>query len=144
MPRKHPYDFSLPMPYTFLSFLKIFPYVPSLSPPFYTYNTPKSKIFQAESKKIFVLRVDILLLAIYNNFVLKAQFLKKVVNLMALLLKAARLNAEKTLGETAEKVGKTKMTILNYERYKSVPDVKTAYKIAEFYGVGIDDIVWSK
>ena len=34
---------------------------------------------------------------------------------MAILLKAARLNAEKTQEETALFVGKTKMTIRSYE-----------------------------
>lgn len=63
---------------------------------------------------------------------------------MALLLKAARLNAEKTQEETGLYVGKSKVTIQNYERYRSIPDVETAKKIAEFYGVGIDDIIWSK
>lgn len=63
---------------------------------------------------------------------------------MALLLKAARLNAEKTQEETGLYVGKTKMTIRSYENYKSKPDVETAMKIAEFYGVSVDDIIWSK
>lgn len=61
-----------------------------------------------------------------------------------MLLKAARLNAEKTQEETGKYVGKSKVTIRSYERYKSKPDVETAKKIAEFYGVGVDDIVWSK
>ena len=63
---------------------------------------------------------------------------------MALLLKAARLNAEKTQKETGEFVGKSTETIKNYEAYKSIPDVETAKKIASFYGLGVDDIVWSK
>lgn len=63
---------------------------------------------------------------------------------MALLLKAARINAEKTQEETANFLGKTKMTIRSYENYKSKPDVETAQKIAEFYGLSVDDIVWSK
>lgn len=63
---------------------------------------------------------------------------------MAMLLKAARINAEKTQNETAEYVGKTKETIRSYENYKSKPDVETAQKIAEFYGLSVDDIIWSK
>ncbi len=63
---------------------------------------------------------------------------------MALLLKAARLNAEKTQGETGAYVGKSKETIRSYEAYKSKPDVETALKIAEFYGVTVNDIIWSK
>ena len=63
---------------------------------------------------------------------------------MQLLLKAARLNAEKTQEETGVYVGKSKVTIRNYENYTSKPDVETAQKIAEFYGLTVDDIIWSK
>ena len=63
---------------------------------------------------------------------------------MAILLKAARINASKTQEETGAYIGKTKVTVGNYEAYKSKPDVETALKIAEFYGVSVDDIIWSK
>jgi DNA-binding XRE family transcriptional regulator len=63
---------------------------------------------------------------------------------MAILLKAARINAEKTQEEAAEYAGKTKQTIANYESYTSIPDVETAKKLAEFYGLTVDDIVWSR
>lgn len=63
---------------------------------------------------------------------------------MAILLKAARINAEKTLIDVGEYIGKSKETVRNYESYKSKPDVETAQKMAEFYGMSIDDIVWSK
>lgn len=63
---------------------------------------------------------------------------------MAILLKAARINAEKTQEEAAVAVGKTKATIANYESYTSTPDVETAKKLAAFYGLTVDDIVWSR
>lgn len=63
---------------------------------------------------------------------------------MEMLLKAARLNAEKTQEETGKYVGKSKMTIRSYENYRCKPDVVTAIKIAEFYGVSVDDIIWDK
>ena len=63
---------------------------------------------------------------------------------MTILLKAARINAGKTQEETGLYVGKTKATIRSYESYKSKPDVETAQKIAEFYGMSVNDIVWSK
>lgn len=63
---------------------------------------------------------------------------------MAILLKAARINAEKTQEEAAVYIGKTKQTIQNYESYTSTPDVETAKKLAEFYGLTVDDIVWSR
>ncbi len=63
---------------------------------------------------------------------------------MAILLKAARINAEKTQAEVGAYVKKTVMTIRSYENYKSKPDVETAKKMAEFYGLSVDEIVWDK
>lgn len=63
---------------------------------------------------------------------------------MAILLKAARINAEKTQEEAGAFVGKSKVTIQNYESYTTIPDIETAMKLAEFYGLTVDDIVWSK
>jgi DNA-binding XRE family transcriptional regulator len=63
---------------------------------------------------------------------------------MAMLLKAARINAEKTQAEVGAYVKKSVMTIRSYEKYKSKPDVETAKKIADFYGMSVDDIVWNK
>ena len=63
---------------------------------------------------------------------------------MAILLKAARINAEKTQEEAGAYVGKTQQTIANYESYTSIPDIETAKKLAEFYGLTVDDIVWSR
>jgi DNA-binding XRE family transcriptional regulator len=63
---------------------------------------------------------------------------------MAILLKAARINAEKTQEEAAVYIGKTKQTIANYESYTSIPDVETAKQLAAFYGLTVDDIVWSR
>lgn len=63
---------------------------------------------------------------------------------MAMTLKAARVNAKKTQAEVGLFVGKSKVTIRSYESYKSKPDVETAQKIAEFYGVSVDDIIWSE
>lgn len=63
---------------------------------------------------------------------------------MALLLKAARINAEKTQDEVALHIGKSKATIRSYENYKSKPSIENAKKIAEFYGTTIDNIIWDK
>ena len=63
---------------------------------------------------------------------------------MAILLKAARINAEKTQEEAVAYVGKSKQTIQNYESYTTIPDIETAKKLAEFYGLSVDDIIWSK
>jgi DNA-binding XRE family transcriptional regulator len=63
---------------------------------------------------------------------------------MVITLKAARINAGKTQEEAATHVSKTKQTIANYENYISSPDAETAKKLADFYGVSMDNIAWSK
>lgn len=63
---------------------------------------------------------------------------------MAIKLKTARVDAGKSQKEAARETGKTPATIRSYEAYKSKPDIETAYKLAKFYGVGIDDIIWSE
>lgn len=62
---------------------------------------------------------------------------------MAIHLKAARVNAGLTQEEVAEKLGKSKSTIVNYELYRSMPDIETAQKLAELYGMSVDNIIWS-
>ena len=62
---------------------------------------------------------------------------------MAIHLKAARVNAGLTQDEVAEKLGKSKSTIVNYELYRSKPDIETAQKLAELYGMSVDNIIWS-
>lgn len=62
---------------------------------------------------------------------------------MAIHLKAARVNAGLTQEEVAEKLGKSKTTIVNYELYRSKPDIETAQKLAELYGMSVDNIIWS-
>lgn len=61
---------------------------------------------------------------------------------MALHLRAARINAGFTQEEVAETLGKSKNTIVGYETYKRVPDVKTAQRMAALYGMSIDDIIF--
>lgn len=62
---------------------------------------------------------------------------------MAIHLKAARVNAGFTQSQVAEKLGKSKNTIVNYERYRVKPDIATAQKLASLYGLTVDNIIWS-
>ena len=80
----------------------------------------------------------------YYMFVLKAQNVAEGVENMAISIKAARVNAGFTQTEVAERVGKTKNTIANYESYPSTPDIKTAQALADLFGMTVDDIIWSK
>lgn len=63
---------------------------------------------------------------------------------MAILIKAARVNAGFTQTEVAERIGKTKNTIASYEAYTTAPDIKTAQAMAELFGMSVDDIIWSQ
>ena len=62
---------------------------------------------------------------------------------MAIQLKAARVNANLTQEEVAKTLKISKNSIVNYESYKSKPDVALAKKLAELYGMRVDDIKWS-
>lgn len=61
---------------------------------------------------------------------------------MKLTLKAARVNVNMTQEEVAEKVGKKRNTIQNYERGKCMPDIETGKKLASLYGVSVDDLIF--
>ena len=62
---------------------------------------------------------------------------------MAIQLKAARVNANLTQEAVAKELGISKNTIINYELYRRTPSVELAKKIAEIYGMPVDDIIWS-
>jgi len=62
---------------------------------------------------------------------------------MAIQLKAARVNADLTQEEVAKELGISKNSVVNYESYKSKPDVALAKKFAALYGMKVDDIKWS-
>ena len=61
---------------------------------------------------------------------------------MAMLLKAARVNAGLTQGQAASALGISKGTILNYEKYRTKPGIEIAKKLAALYGVTVDDIIF--
>lgn len=62
---------------------------------------------------------------------------------MEISLKAARVNAGLTQKEVADHVGMSKNTIASYEAYETKPDVLTAQKMAELYGVSVNNIKWA-
>lgn len=63
---------------------------------------------------------------------------------MAMTLKGARHNADLTQEQVCEclKIGKN--TLINYEKYRTVPSIETAQRIAELYGTTVDNIKWAK
>jgi DNA-binding XRE family transcriptional regulator len=61
---------------------------------------------------------------------------------MKLTLKAARVNANLTQDEVAEKVKKSKNTIVSYEKGRSKPDIETGKALAKLYGVSVDDLIF--
>jgi DNA-binding XRE family transcriptional regulator len=62
---------------------------------------------------------------------------------MAIHLKAARVNAGLTQNDVCLRINISKNTLISYEKYKSVPDIETAKKLAELYGMPVDNIIWS-
>lgn len=62
---------------------------------------------------------------------------------MAIHLKAARVNAGLTQEMVVERLGINKNTLISYEKYRTMPDIETAKKLAELYGTTVDNIIWS-
>ena len=61
---------------------------------------------------------------------------------MPITMRAARVNAGMTQAAAAQDLGVTKTTLANYEAYKTIPDIKTAKKMAMIYGLTIEDIIF--
>ena len=55
-------------------------------------------------------------------------------------LKAARVNANLTLDEAAEKLHTTRQTLINYEKGASSPTVDKLIEICHLYGVRLESI----
>lgn len=61
---------------------------------------------------------------------------------MTITLKAARVNANMTQEMASNALGINKNTLINYESYKTIPDVRMAKKMAVLYGLSVDDIIF--
>ena len=55
-------------------------------------------------------------------------------------LKAARVNAELTLDEAAERIGKSKQTIVNWENGKAEIRYRDLLKLSEIYEMPVEYI----
>lgn len=63
---------------------------------------------------------------------------------MAVQLKAARVNANLTIAEASTALGISKNTLINYEKYRTKPNIEMSKKIAELYNTTINDIIFFK
>lgn len=61
---------------------------------------------------------------------------------MAIHLKAARVNAGYTQAEASKILNISKNTLVNYERYRTKPDIEIAQKMAALYGLSVNDIIF--
>ena len=61
---------------------------------------------------------------------------------MKITMKAARVNAGLTQAEVCEKLGINKGTLINYEKYRTIPDISVAKKMAALYGLSVNDIIF--
>ena len=61
---------------------------------------------------------------------------------MELTLKAARVNSGLTQAEVANHLGINKGTLVNYEKYRTIPDIGMAKKMASLYGVSVNDLIF--
>ena len=63
---------------------------------------------------------------------------------MNMSLKAARVNKGLTQEAAASQLGISKQTLVSYEKYRTIPDVLMAQKIAALYESTIDAISFVK
>ena len=61
---------------------------------------------------------------------------------MKITIKAARVNAGLTLEDTAKELGITKNTLINYEKYRTIPDMRIGKAMAKLYGTSVDDLIF--
>lgn len=62
---------------------------------------------------------------------------------MKVSLAAARVNANLTQNEAAERIGVNRSTLINWEKAKSYPTVDQIKKIEEVYNCSYDDIFFA-
>ena len=61
---------------------------------------------------------------------------------MKIKLNAARVNAGLTQEDVAKRLGKSKNTIVSWEKGKSSPDIETGKALAKLYGVSVNEIIF--
>lgn len=61
---------------------------------------------------------------------------------MAIHLKAARVNAGFTQEEAAKALDISKGTLVNYEKYRTKPDIEMSKKMADLYKTTVDNIIF--
>ena len=61
---------------------------------------------------------------------------------MKIKLNAARVNAGLTQEDVAKRLGKSKNTIVSWEKGKSSPDIETGKALAKLYGVSVNDLIF--
>lgn len=61
---------------------------------------------------------------------------------MLLTLKAARVNKGLTQDIVAKQLGITKGTLVNYEKYRTIPDISIAKRMASLYGVSVESLIF--
>lgn len=61
---------------------------------------------------------------------------------MMITLKAARVNAGLTQQEAAKTLGITRGTLANYEMGRTKPDIEMAKRMAELYGIPVDNLLF--
>ena len=60
---------------------------------------------------------------------------------MALTMKAARVNAGFTQRDVAKALGVSSVTICNWERGDNSPTLYQAFRLAEMYGITLNDFI---
>ena len=106
-------------------------------------------MIQQKFKKINIKCLKIVLLVLTNErnwFIMKLYFKNNFErgDSMAIHVKAARVNAGLSQDEAAKELKISKSTLISYEKYKTVPSVEMSKRMADLYGMSVDDIIFYK
>lgn len=61
---------------------------------------------------------------------------------MKFTLKQARILVGLTLEEAANDLGITKNTLISYEKYRTIPNIRVGRAMASLYGKSVDDLIF--
>ena len=63
---------------------------------------------------------------------------------MAITLKASRVNAGLTQSEVCKRLNIGKNTLVNYEKYRTIPNIEFAKRLVDLYGTTVEEVIWEK
>ena len=105
----------------------------------------KNRIWNCKALAVFSLKSGITLLTKCNELItIKSNrfitFRKEEITLIWNRIKVLRAERDWTQADLADRVGISRQAVISIEKYKYTPSLELAFKIAEVFGVSIDEV----